>query len=305
MTWEPAKRPGPLFRAKTVLETAGQMMSPVTEKKGNALMLGSKQLFASAALVVLLVSCGSGPDADEAPAGVATSAMNDPDNPFATSEMEMNDKMMAAVGANVSDTWAKQMIEHHRGAIAMSEVVLTLNPTTDVRTMAQQTISKQGKEVEQLTKMLSTSPADPASLEPYRSANMTMHDGMMAAKGADASETYLRKMVAHHRGAVALSDVVLAKGSEAKIREIAQKTKTDQAKEAGMIEAMLAGEPMPMGSSASIPAAKNAHLAPSAKPSASKPATKTTPVPAKPAPLKPTPAPAAAPTTDPHAGMKM
>ena len=210
-------------------------------------MLGSKQLFTSATLALLLASCGSGPDADEAPADVATSAtsaMNDPDNPFATSEMEMNDKMMGAVGASVSDTWAKQMIEHHRGAIAMSEVVLTLSPTADVRAMAQQTISKQGKEVEELTKMLSTSPADPASLEPYRSANMTMHDGMMAAKGGDASETYLRKMVAHHRGAVALSDVVLAKGSDPKIRAVAQKTKSDQTKEAAMIEAMLAGRPM-------------------------------------------------------------
>lgn len=271
-------------------------------------MLGSKQLFTSAALALLLASCGSGPDADEAPAGVATSptsAMNDPDNPFATSEMAMNDKMMAAVGANVSDTWAKQMIEHHRGAIAMSEVVLTLSPTADVRAMAQQTISKQGKEVEELSKMLSTSPADPASLEPYRSANMTMHDEMMAAKGADVSETYLRKMVAHHRGAVALSDVVLAKGTDAKIRAVAQKTKTDQTKEAAMIEAMLAGKPMPMGSGTSDPAAKSADPAPAAKPSASKPATKTTPVPAKSAPSRPTPAPAASPTTDPHAGMKM
>ena len=205
-------------------------------------MLGSKQLFTSAALALLLASCGSGPDADEAPAGVASSAtstMNDPDNPFATSEMAMNDKMMAAVGANVSDTWAKQMIEHHRGAIAMSEVVLTLNPTTDVRTMAQQTISKQGKEIEQLTKMLSTSPADPASLEPYRSANMTMHDGMMAAKGADASETYLRKMLAHHEGAIAMSDVALKNGVTGAIKQQVEKTRADQQNEVEMVKSMM------------------------------------------------------------------
>lgn len=160
------------------------------------------------------------------------------------SEVAMNDKMMTAVGANISDTWAKQMIEHHRGAIAMSEVVLTLSPTANVRDMAQQTISKQGNEVADLTKMLSTSPADPSSLEPYRSANMTMHDQMMTAKGANASETYLRKMLAHHRGAVALSDAVVAKGTDARIRAFAQKTKRDQAKEAAMIETMLAGAPM-------------------------------------------------------------
>ena len=271
-------------------------------------MLGSKQLFASSALALMLVSCGSGRDADDAPTDGATSsasAMNDPDNPFGASEMAMNDKMMAAVGANVSDTWAKQMIEHHRGAIAMSEVVLTLSPTADVRDMAQQTISKQGKEVEALTKMLSAAPADPASLEPYRSANMTMHDQMMAAKGADASETYLRKMLAHHRGAVALSDAVLAKGNDARIRAFAQTTKRDQAKEAAMIETMLAGAPMQMEPTASTASPKKAEPAPATKASAAKPAPKASTVAAKPRAPKPAPAPTATSTIDPHAGMKM
>ena len=262
------------------------------------------KLLATTAVTLLLASCGSG--ADETPAADATAdaamEMNDPTNPFAAAEMAMNDKMMTAIGADVSDTWVKQMIEHHRGAIAMSEVVLIQTPTPEALTMAKDTIAKQGKEIEDLAKLLSKSPADPASLGPFKPANMKMHEAMMAASGADVSETYLRKMIKHHRGAVALSDVVLANGATGGVRTAARKVKTDQSKEISMIEAMLAGEPMPMASSAPEPAARRTDPAPAAEPSDSGPTPKKAAAPAKPTTLKPAPTPTA---TDPHAGMKM
>ena len=156
-----------------------------------------------------------------------------------------------------------------------------------------------------MTSLLSKSPADPASLEPYKPANRTMHEAMMAAKDADVSGTYLRKMLEHHRGAVALSDVVLANGVTGRIRTAAQKVKTVQATKISMIDAMLAGEPMPMASSAPEPAARRADPAPAAKPSASTPTPEKAVAPAKPTTLKPAPTPPATPTTDPHAEMKM
>ena len=262
-----------------------------------------RTLLAATAATILIASCGS--DADETPAADATAGaamdMNDPNNPFAAAEMAMNDKMMTTIGADVSDTWLKQMIEHHRGAIAMSEVVLERNPRPDVRAMARQTIAMQGKEIEDLTRLLSKSPADPASLELFKPANTTMHEAMMAAKGADVSETYLRKMLEHHRGAIALSDVVLANGATGGVRTAAQKVKTVQAKEISIIEAMLAGEPMPMASSAPEPEkAAVASPAPKASPSPKRPAASATPTKAAP---RPTPTPVA--TDDPHAGTKM
>ena len=107
-------------------------------------MANFNKLLATAAATLLLAACGSG--ADETPAADSTAGtameMNDPTNPFAAAEMAMNDKMMTAIGADVSDTWVKQMIEHHRGAIAMSEVVLTQTPTPDALTMAKDTIGR-------------------------------------------------------------------------------------------------------------------------------------------------------------------
>ena len=259
------------------------------------------KLLASTGLALLLASCGSG--ADETPGTDATASaamdMNDPTNPFAAAEMAMNDRMMAAIGADVSDTWVKQMIEHHRGAIAMSELVLARGPTPAALAMAKDTIAKQGKEVEDLTRLLSKSPADPASIEPFAAANMAMHEAMMAAKGADVSETYLRKMLEHHRGAIALSDVVLAKGATGRVRAAALKVKADQSREVSMIEAMLSGEPMPVASNAPEPAkAAVASPVPRAAPDPKRPAASATPT-------KAAPQPAPTPTTNPHAGMKM
>lgn len=140
---------------------------------------------------------------------------------------------------------------------------------------------------------------------PFAQSEMTMSERMMTATGANVSETYLRKMLAHHRGAVAHSDVVLANGATGRVRTAAQKVKSDQTKEGAMIEAMLAGEPMPMASSGPEPAARRADPAPAAKPSASTPTPEKAAAPAKPTTLKPAPTPIATPTTDPHAGMKM
>ena len=73
---------------------------------------------------------------------------------------------------------------------------------------------------------------------------MDMHQKMMAASGSDVSQTYMRKMLEHHKGAVAMSDVALANGVTGTLRSQIQKTRADQQKEIAMVEAMLRGEPM-------------------------------------------------------------
>ena len=202
---------------------------------------------AIAGLALILAGCGRGETANnsatktDARADVGmNSMMSDSGNPFAQSEMSMQQGMTAAVGADVSDTWAKMMIEHHKGAIAMSEIVLKNSPSADVGKMAKDVIAKQGKEVDELTKLLRAGAAsDPASAGPYRQSMMTMHEAMAAAKGSNVSDTYLQKMLEHHRGAVAMSEVVLGQTKNAKIRAAAEKIRVDQSKEIAMVEGML------------------------------------------------------------------
>lgn len=161
-------------------------------------------------------------------------------NPFAADERSMSEAMMKAAGADVSDTWVKMMIEHHRGAIAMSKTVLAQSPPAEVRKMADAIVAKQTAEIDKLTAMLSGHAADPASMAPYHAAMTAMDDEMMAAQSANVSEVYLRKMLAHHKGALSMSEIVLARSSDPKVKEAAATVKADQAKEVRDTEAMLA-----------------------------------------------------------------
>ena len=70
--------------------------------------------------------------------------------------MEMHKKMMSAVGANATETWVRKMIEHHRGAIAMSRIVLRETRDPRVRMMANKSIAAQTKEVGELNAWLRT-----------------------------------------------------------------------------------------------------------------------------------------------------
>ena len=241
------------------------------------------------ALVVGLSACGGTDDlATNAAANDMNTMTAESDNPFARSEKTMDVSMMSAVGVNTADSWVRKMIEHHRGAVDMSRIALTRNPTADVRKMAQATIVKQGKEISDLERLVATGSSDLASAEVYRPAATQMHRSMMAAMGANVSETYLRKMLAHHRGAVAMSEIALANGATGAVRAQFEKTRTDQQMEVETIEAMLRGEPMASQTAKS-----------GASPAASRSS----------APAKPAPASAktnsAAPAPDPHAGMDM
>ena len=200
---------------------------------------------AASAMALLIGACGANDDAaqNEA-AGNDMSTMADASNPFAQSEMQMNERMMAAVGTDVGDSWVRKMIEHHQGAIDMSEIVLQLNPRADVAEMARMTMDKQSKEITDLRKLVKQGSPSPQSGELYRTPMTQMHDAMMAAKGADVSETFMRKMLEHHKGGVTMSDVALQNGVSGTLRQQVQKTRDDQQKEAQMVEAMLRGETM-------------------------------------------------------------
>jgi uncharacterized protein (DUF305 family) len=75
-------------------------------------------------------------------------------NPYGPSEMRMHEKMMAAIGADAGETWTRKMIEHHRGAVEMSQVALRSTQNADVRREAQKAIASQNREIAMLNAML-------------------------------------------------------------------------------------------------------------------------------------------------------
>lgn len=78
---------------------------------------------------------------------------NTPANPYAEAGMAMHQRMMV-VGSDASETWARQMIEHHRGAIAMSKIAVAQASDKEVRSMAQKVVTMQEQEVASLQSWL-------------------------------------------------------------------------------------------------------------------------------------------------------
>jgi uncharacterized protein (DUF305 family) len=76
-------------------------------------------------------------------------------NPFPPAEMHMHMAMMHATGADTDETYVRKMIEHHRGAIAMSRLVLAGSKDTRVQRMASQDIAAQTRDIAGLQAWLS------------------------------------------------------------------------------------------------------------------------------------------------------
>lgn len=78
-----------------------------------------------------------------------------PANPYPQAEMDMHQKMMAAKQGDAAEMWTRKMIEHHRGAIAMSRVAVRDARDAETKRMAQMTITKQEKDIAELQAWLS------------------------------------------------------------------------------------------------------------------------------------------------------
>ena len=233
------------------------------------------------ALVSAASACGSREEsANNVVAGNDMQAMTAEGGPFTDAEMKMDRAMTAAVGVNAADSWVRKMIEHHKGAIEMSRILLAQNVTGHVADMARQTIDKQTAEVAALEKLVATGNPDPASAAVYQPAQAAMHGAMMAATRSDTPDAWVRKMLEHHKGAIAMSDIALASGATGAVRTQIEKTKADQQKDIEHIEGMLSGEGAAAEPAAPVTRAPTAETkAPAGKPA-----------PAKPAPEKPKPA---------------
>lgn len=153
---------------------------------------------AASAIALLVAACGSNEDVvrnDALGANDMNMAMADPNNPFAQAEGQMHQAMTAAVGADPSETWIRKMIEHHKGAVAMSDIVLAQDPTPEVRSQAEKTKADQQREIARLEAMLvpdDTSAAPAAAEAPAAQADTAP----AAGRRSDTAATNMTKPAA-------------------------------------------------------------------------------------------------------------
>ena len=82
-------------------------------------------------------------------------------------------------------------------------------------------------------------PTRPADMSARMSAMQDMHQKMMAAKQGDAAEMWTRKMIEHHRGAVAMSRVALRVANDAETKRMAQMGIAEQEKSIAELQGWL------------------------------------------------------------------
>lgn len=78
-----------------------------------------------------------------------------------------------------------------------------------------------------------------AAMDDYKASMEKMHQAMMAANDADPDRAWALKMIEHHRGGVAMSEIVIKHGDDAEAKRMAQKTIDMQKKEITELESWL------------------------------------------------------------------
>lgn len=205
-------------------------------------------LLAAAAVVPALAGCGdSGNQASTADLNNLAAAHQNqtaaPSNPLMDAHMRMQSAMANAQGANASETWVRKMIEHHRGAIEMSEILISQGGDPNVLERARTTVQEQRRDQQELERMLQAGiSGGSGSANPFRDAEARMNERMMAASGATPSEAWVRMMIEHHRGAVGMSNILVRQGGNPEVVAMARRDAEKQNREIAELERLLTGE---------------------------------------------------------------
>lgn len=146
-----------------------------------------------------------------------------------------------------------RMIPHHAQALEMAELARTRAADPEVRAIADRIGDAQGAEIVMMAGWL-----DEHGLDVPTAADVAQHlemagemdgmtgmltpdemDALAAAEGAQFDEMFLRGMIRHHAGAIAMAREARLGGSDVRIGEIADDTVAVQSAEIGRMRDLL------------------------------------------------------------------
>ena len=140
---------------------------------------------------------------------------------------------------NADVMFAQMMIPHHEQAIEMSDIALDPNTgaSAAVIALATQIKGAQDPEISQMKNLLTTwgMPTEMGSMD-----HSSMMEGMLSLeemdtlgqlKGAEFDKAWAKGMIAHHEGAIAMANDVLANGKNREILALANAVVSGQSAE--------------------------------------------------------------------------
>ena len=157
-----------------------------------------------------------------------------------SSSVDMGYSIPESADFNDADVmFAQMMIPHHEQAIEMSDIALDPNTgaSAAVIALATQIKGAQDPEFSQMKNLLTTwgMPMEMGSMD-----HSSMMDGMLSLedmdslgqlKGAEFDKAWAKGMIAHHEGAIAMANDVLANGKNSEILALANAVVSGQSTE--------------------------------------------------------------------------
>lgn len=193
---------------------------------------------AAAALALTLAACSGDrtPDAAErrTPAGTPTSA-----------------EQFQGPNNETDVAFAQRIITHHRQAVQLSDLALDRAQGSEVLALADDISAAHGREIQALTAALEAWDADvPADDTPTAGADelaglaevmsLEQMTELQTASGPDFDQLFLRVMVDHHEGAVAMAESELDDGQNPTAQQLAQAIVDRQETEIDRMQELLA-----------------------------------------------------------------
>ncbi|MEV8633684.1 DUF305 domain-containing protein [Streptosporangium sp. NPDC051023] len=140
--------------------------------------------------------------------------------------------------ANAADVrYVQDMIAHHRQALEMATLAPSRAASERVRSLASRIKDSQWPEIQVMSLWLTQQGLQPPDHHANHHAAMPgmatpeQLKALAAASGQDFDRLFLQLMIAHHRGAITMSEQVLTNGSHLRVEEMANEIATTQAGE--------------------------------------------------------------------------
>jgi uncharacterized protein (DUF305 family) len=161
-----------------------------------------------------------------------------------TAEMATTETATAemATGAPFTDSdlmFAEMMIPHHEQAIEMSELAVKLSQDAEVVALAQEILSAQAPEIEQMKTWGNLNLEAHAGHTMMGMLTPDQMSALSAATGSAFDRLFLEGMIAHHEGAIQMAQMVI-QSPNAEARKLGEEIIASQTAEIELMQKMLA-----------------------------------------------------------------
>jgi uncharacterized protein (DUF305 family) len=164
-----------------------------------------------------------------------TSNKNQTNAVTATMNKMMHEMHGAKPTGNNEIDFATMMLEHHKGAVEMSEVEVNRGSDPELKGFAQKVIDEQNKEIEFMRQFISNASK---TKSPYSADFQKALNGSMMAMMKDniaffnnIDKDYATQMIPHHQSAVDMAKAYLQYGKETSLTTLCHNVISSQEKE--------------------------------------------------------------------------